>query len=860
MSALRESSDVRSIAEEEVERLKTELASKTDALKERDLDVVRLESDLKAARRKSKQPPPEQSGLELQQKLQEAVRKLKDRERSHADLEEELEEKDDKISTLKKESTLAKTAMSMYEKRVDVLEENLKTACKRYDEEVKSRRIVEAAAKKADEHAQSMADKNVELQRELLRRQPEESLYEMEVSIGEKEELRRAQSDLKEERKTVMRLKSAIEDLKKDQTRHSEVLRENRNLKEEDKVATAVKKRSDDDARSSVTLEKIKDELRLANREAAAAKDLQRRSATKLEETEKQVESLKERLNEKGRSTANANKKIASLRDELRAEKEKVATASKERSDGDARRSAIIEKIKEDLRLATRELETAKDRERRSAKKLEESEREVESLKEWLDVTEKNHEANLREFRSSVGSDKAKAISDLETAKADHSDRTDILRSEIADLKEKLAEATRKESSLIKDVEKLTALKDENEKESRRMEKQLSDKDRTAIDLRNEIDTLEEKMKRNGSEIDDQITAYKEEIERNVKRMKELDATIAKKIREAAGLEDEIAVLKEGKERDGRKIKGLGVQLANKGREATALKDEIAALQTDLSRAREECADDRSAELSVLLEKAKDELQRTSRDLAAAKEAEIRLKSNHEKIENEIPQWKQWVEELKKARDESHDSHAKELGSLRDDLEREKSDDETKLATAKISYLTNEIETVNYGRSVEVSKLRRLLNDCRREGSQRQRREPPGRRNVGYSYNVVEDACSGSSACDSEEKVDDDVSEDVLVGNSEENENPRPIPFVVDYRPSSTAYGGLIGEDECSFHQLLNQARRFVESEDEVPEAAKRLSDSSDNFLLLISILLADIVPNCEERERERRELVTSVF
>ncbi|XP_033117163.1 myb-like protein X [Anneissia japonica] len=149
MSALKESSDVRSIAEEEVERLKTKLASKTDAMKERDLDVVRLESDLKAARRKSKQPPQEESGSELQQKLQAAVRKLKDRDRSHADMEEELEEKDDKISVLKKESTLAKTAMSMYEKRVDVLEENLKTACKRYDEEVKSRRIVEAAAKKA---------------------------------------------------------------------------------------------------------------------------------------------------------------------------------------------------------------------------------------------------------------------------------------------------------------------------------------------------------------------------------------------------------------------------------------------------------------------------------------------------------------------------------------------------------------------------------------------------------------------------------------------------------------------------------------------------------------------------------------
>ncbi|XP_033115240.1 tropomyosin-like [Anneissia japonica] len=297
-------------------------------------------------------------------------------------MEEELEEKDDKISVLKKESTLAKTAMSMYEKRVDVLEENLKTACKRYDEEVKSRRIVEAAAKKADEHAQSMADKNVELQRELLRWQPEESLYEMEVNLGEKEELRRAQSDLEEERKTVMRLKSAIEDLKKDQTRHSEVFRENRNLEEEveanarkieiiddelraskrtlgdrdrlisdkdratsnlkkeiatlrdelraekDKVATAVKERSNDDAQSSVTLEKIKDELRLANREAAAAKDLKRRSATKLEETEKQVKSLKERLADKDYSTADANKEIASLRDELRAEKEKVATAS----------------------------------------------------------------------------------------------------------------------------------------------------------------------------------------------------------------------------------------------------------------------------------------------------------------------------------------------------------------------------------------------------------------------------------------------------------------------------------------------------------------------------------------------------
>ncbi|XP_033102395.1 myosin-16-like [Anneissia japonica] len=571
----------------------------------------------------------------------------------------------------------------------------------------------------------------------------------MEVNIGEKEELRRAQSDLDEKRKTVMRLKSAIEELKK-------VFRENRNIKEEveanarkiesiddelraskrtlgdrdrmifdkdrattnlkkeiaalrdelaaekDKVAKAVKERSDDDARSSVTLEKIKDELRHANREAAAAKDLQRRSATKLEETEKLVESLKERLDDKGRSTANANKEIASLRDELRAEREKVATDSKERSDGDARRSAFFEKIKEDLRLATRKLETAKDRERRSAKKLEESEREVESLKEWLDVTEKNHEANLREFCSSAESDKAKAISDLETAKADHTDRTDILRTEIADFKEKLAEATRKESLLIKDVEKLTALTDDNEKESRRMEKHLSDKDRSAIDLRNEIDTLEEKMKRNESEIDDQMTAYKEEIERNVKRMKELDATIAKKIREAAGLEDKIAVLKEGKERDGRKIKGLGVQLANKGREATALKDDIAALQTDLSRAREECADDRSTELSVILE-------RTSRDLAAAKEAEIRLMANHENIEKEIPQWKQWVEELEKARDESHESHAKELGSLRDDLEREKSDAETKLATAKASH-SDDIENLRTQISFikeKESKLRR---------------------------------------------------------------------------------------------------------------------------------------------------------
>ncbi|XP_033122289.1 myosin-10-like [Anneissia japonica] len=534
MSALKESSDVHSIAEEEVERLKIELASKTDALKERDLDVVRLESDLKAAKRKSEQPPPEESGLELQQKLQEAVRKLKDRERSHADLEEELEEKDDKISVLKKESTLAKTAMSMYEKRVDVLEENLKTACKRYDEEVKSRRIVEAAAKNADEHAQSMADKNVELQRELLRRQPEESLYEMEVSIGKKEELRRAQSDLEEERKTVLRLKSAIEDLKKDQTRHSEVLRENRNLKEEVEA-------------NARRIESIDDELRASKRTLGDRDRL---------------------ISDKDRATSNLKKEIATLREKLRAEKDKVATAVKERSDDDARSS----------------------------------------------------------------SEKAKAILDLETAKADHSDRTDILRTEIADLKEKLAEATRQESSLIKDVEKLTALKDDNEKESRRMEKQLSDKDLTAIYLRNEIDTLEEKMKRNGSKTDDQMTAYKEEIERNAKKMKELDATIAKKIRETAGLEDEIAVLKEGKERDGRKIKGLGVQLANKGREATALKDEIAALQTDLSRAREECTDDRSSELSVLLEKTKDELRRTSRDLAAAKETEIRLKANHEKI------------------------------------------------------------------------------------------------------------------------------------------------------------------------------------------------------------------------------------
>ncbi|XP_033113139.1 myosin-10-like, partial [Anneissia japonica] len=511
MSALRESSDVRSIAEEEVESLKTELASKTDALKERVLDVVHLESDLKAARRKSKQTPQEESGGELQQKLQEAVRKLKDRERSQADMEEEFEEKDDKISELKKESTLAKTAMSMYEKRVDVLKENLKTACKRYDEEVKSRRIVEAAAKKADEHAQSMAEKNVELQRELLRRQPEESLYEMEVSIGEKKELRRAQSDLEEERKTVMRLKSAIEDLKKDQTRHSE---------------------------------------------------------------------------------------------------------------------------------------------------------------------------------------------------ADHSDRTNILRTEIADLKEKLAEATRKESSLIKDVEKLTALKDENEKESRRMEKQLSDKDRTAIDLRNEIDTLEEKMKQNGSDIDDQMTAYKEEIERNVKRMKELDATIAKKIQEAAGLEDEIAVLKEGKECDGRKIKGLGVQLANKGREATALKDEIAALQTDLSRAHEECADDRSAELSILLEKTKDELvtdfprsggRQGSRDQVASREEVVASDGQRRSAD------------LDKLRD------------LLKTIERERVNLESQLSNVDKN-VTDSKETDSLKRELErhrqeIRQLERLLNDEKREKS-----------------------------------------------------------------------------------------------------------------------------------------------
>ncbi|XP_033110427.1 tropomyosin-like [Anneissia japonica] len=351
MSALKESSDVRSIAEEDVERLTTELASKTDALKERDLDVVRLESDLKAARRKSKQPPQEESGGELQQKLHEAVRKLKDRERSHADLEEELEEKEDKFSTLKKESTLAKTAMSMYEKRVDVLEENLKTACKRYDEEVKSRRIVEAAAKKADEHAQSMADKNVELQRELLRRQPEESLYEMEVNLGEKEELRRAQSDLEEERKTVMRLKSAIEDLKKDQTRHSEVLRENRNLKEEVEA-------------NARRIENIDDELRASKRTLGDRDRL---------------------ISDKDRATSNPKKEIADLRDELRAEKDKVATAVKERSDDDARSSVTLEKIKDELRLANRETAAAKDLQRRSATKLEETEKQVESLKERLD-------------------------------------------------------------------------------------------------------------------------------------------------------------------------------------------------------------------------------------------------------------------------------------------------------------------------------------------------------------------------------------------------------------------------------------------------------------------------------------------
>ncbi|XP_033122809.1 uncharacterized protein LOC117121663, partial [Anneissia japonica] len=113
----------------------------------------------------------------------------------------------------------------------------------------------------------------------------------------------------------------------------------------------------------------------------------------------------------------------------------------------------------------------------------------------------------------------------------------------------------------------------------------------------------------------------------------------------------------------------------------------------------------------------------------------------------------------------SHEECRELLTRRLDEVERSLEKERMKLADYEqmnkelirhISYLTNEIETVNYGRSVEVSKLRRLLNDCRREGSQRQRQEPPGRRNVGPSYNVVEDACSGSSACESEEEVDDD--------------------------------------------------------------------------------------------------------
>ncbi|XP_033107378.1 myosin-10-like [Anneissia japonica] len=832
MSALRESSDVRSIAEEEVERLKTELASKTDALKERNLDVVRLKSDLKAARRKSKQPPPEESGLELQQKLQEAVRKLKDQEGSHADLEEELEEKDDKISALKKESTLAKTAMSMYEKRVDVLEENLKTACKRYDEEVKSRRIVEAAAKKADEHAQSMADKKVELQRELLRRQPEESLYEMEVNLGEKEELRRAHSDLEKERKTVMRLKSAIKDLKKGPKASF-----GGSSREQEPEGGGGSERQED-------------------------RKYRRRTS-------------------------------------------RIETDARRQRQTDFRQRSSDDQPEEGNRRSQRRTSCRKGQGGNSREGTQRRRR------------PKFGDAREDKRRIATGEPGSGGCKGPPTTVADEAGRDREAGGE--------SEGT----------------------ESRRMKKQLSDKDRTAIDLRNEIDTLEEKMKRNGSKTDDPMTAYKEEIERNVKRMKELDATIAKKIREAAGLEDEIAVMKEGRERDGRKIKRLveipqwkqWVEELKKARDesheshakelgslredlereksdaetklATAKasnSDEIENLRTQISflkekesklkrdagkfhahlKEREEKHLDRIAKLesdkisrSAEAEQALDECASFSGKLKLATENERRSKEDLERWQAKKRSWQATVErrsaDLDKLRDllktsekeranlqsqhsnvdknvtdsketdslkrelERHRQEIRQLERLLSDEKREKSEavfsknkeadelrsdltktkmdmDEikrqlnfvnNKVAEAysevtrivensedgrsheecrdlltrrldeverslenekmkaadcaqfnkelmrQISYLTNEIETVNYGRSVEVSKLRRLLNDCRREGSQRQRREHPGRRNVGSSY-YVDDACSRSSACESEEEVDDD--------------------------------------------------------------------------------------------------------
>ncbi|XP_033107161.1 uncharacterized protein LOC117109043 [Anneissia japonica] len=338
----------------------------------------------------------------------------------------------------------------------------------------------------------------------------------MEVNLGEKE-LQRAQSYLEEERKTMMRLKSAIEDLKKDQTRHSEVLRENRNLKE-DVEANARR------------IEWIDDELRASKRMLGDRDRL---------------------ISDKDRATTNLKKEIADLRDELLAGKGQGGNSHEgsQRREISRRTSCRNGKAGNSFQGTQRRRRKTFGDSRKDKRGSATGDSRSGDFQRQLTTIGREEVGREREGgRQSEG---------MVGCNGEES-RSEPSRTEVAVLKEKLAEAARKESLLRKDVEKLTALKDENEKESRRMEKQHSDKDRTAIDLRNEIDTMEEKMKQNGSKTDDQKTAYKEEIERNMKRMKELDATIAKKIREAVGLEDEISVLKEGKEFDRRKINVLG--------------------------------------------------------------------------------------------------------------------------------------------------------------------------------------------------------------------------------------------------------------------------------------------------------------
>ncbi|XP_033122524.1 cingulin-like [Anneissia japonica] len=237
--------------------------------------------------------------------------------------------------------------------------------------------------------------------------------------------------------------------------------------------------------------------------------------------------------------------------------------------------------------------------------------------------------------------------------------------------------------------------------------------------------------------------------------------------------------------------------------------------------------------------RARDELRRTSRDLAAAKEAEIRVKANHEKIENEIPQWKQWVE-LKKARDETHESHAKELRSLRDDLGREKSDAETKLATAKAIH-SDEIENLRTQISFLTEKESKLRRDAGKFHASLKEREE---KHLDRIAKLESDKISRSA--EAEEAFDEcaSLSEKLKLATDSERRSKEDLDRWQAERRSWQATAERRSADLDKLRDLLNTSERErANLESQLSNVDKNVTDSKETDSLK------------RELERHRQEI-----